>query len=94
MALSQNFGQWLHMKIFFSFERIDTNKEDPLTLQPAFPKASATALPIPLEAPVTMATGASNFWADSVLVCSTVATCALTPGTWKIKSKAKFLSSL
>lgn len=49
------------------------------TLQPAFPRAKATALPIPLEAPVITITGASTFGVASVVACSTVATCAFTP---------------
>lgn len=55
------------------------------TLQPAFPRAKATALPIPLEAPVITITGASTFGSASVLACSTVATCAFTPAC-KIQS--------
>lgn len=52
-----------------------------LTLQPAFPKAKAIALPIPLDAPVTTTTGASTVFVPSTLGCSIVATWALTP-TW------------
>lgn len=44
------------------------------TLQPAFPRAKATALPIPLEAPVTITTGDSTFCTASVLTCSAIAT--------------------
>lgn len=43
-----------------------------LTLQPAFPKDRAIALPIPLEAPVTTTTGDSAFGAASSVDCSAV----------------------
>ncbi|MFS8030062.1 hypothetical protein Hanom_Chr17g01529691 [Helianthus anomalus] len=52
-----------------------------LTLQPALPRASATAFPMPLEAPVTITTGASTFCVVSTLACSAVATCAFTPAS-------------
>lgn len=57
-----------------------------LTLHPAFPSPNAIALPIPLEAPVTITTGDSTFCAASTLVCSTVETWAFMPAQ-RIKSK-------
>lgn len=49
------------------------------TLQPALPRAKAIAFPIPLEAPVTITTGASTFWASSVIGCSIAAIWVLKP---------------
>lgn len=68
----------LQMPSHESWDRPGLTKNS-LTLQPAFPRDNAIALPIPLEAPVTTATGASTFWVEWVLACSTVATWALTP---------------
>lgn len=53
--------------------------KNPLTLQPAFPKANAIARPMPLEAPVTTTTGASTIGVDSTLGCAIAVTCAFTP---------------
>lgn len=65
----------------------ENKKIQPVTLQPALPMASAIALPIPLEAPVTMTTGASTFLATSALDCSTAATWGLIPICTIIKSE-------
>jgi hypothetical protein len=50
-----------------------------LTLHPAFPRARAVAFPIPLEAPVTITTGASSLVASFTTACSTAATWVCTP---------------
>lgn len=50
-----------------------------LTLQPACPNDNAIALPIPLEPPVTITTGATTSLAVLALACSRVVTWALTP---------------
>lgn len=80
MAESQDSQKKLLIKKDEHFNAsLSENEVENPTLQPAFPRAKATALPIPLEAPVITITGASTFCGASVVASSTVATCALMP---------------
>lgn len=69
----------VHKQIISAVEQAVQTLVVTLTLHPAFPRANAVAFPIPLEAPVTITTGASNFVASCTSACSTAATWVRTP---------------